>query len=118
MKLSPNDDCMLANLRNRRHFELFKKMWLRITKYTTTFWSTEILSRVDEAGFIMEVSTSFSLMENHAKISRNMFRQFQLHEDPIFKMSAGTSIRIQEKESGGQMRVFYKKNESSLKNYL
>jgi len=57
----------------------------------TIAWCIEIRSRVTQVGFLIEVSTSFSYIEKHAKISSNIFRQHHFHVDPFFKTFADTS---------------------------
>jgi len=77
-----------------------------VAKYTTT-WSTEILYWITEAGFLIEVSTSYSLIGKHSKISGNIFRQFQLHEGGwILQNVLGHFKKYPQKEIGLACPIF------------
>jgi len=67
----------------------------------------------------MEVSTSFSLIEKHAKISSNIFRQYDFHVDPFFNTSADTLRLPIQKQIGRARPIFlnwkiYSSNEPNV----
>jgi len=61
------------------------------------------------AGFLIEVSTSYSLIKQHAKKSgNNILTQIQFHVDPFFKTSADILTHYRPAMPLGNRNIYFR----------